>query len=40
MSAFVLEDGVIYQTYSALARGWTASGLVPVARLRATRSQQ
>ena len=26
MSAFALEDGVVYHTYSAYARGWTASG--------------
>ena len=32
MSAFALEDGVIYSTYSAFARGWTASGHVPLAR--------
>ena len=25
MSAFVLADGVVYQTYSTYARGWTAS---------------
>jgi hypothetical protein len=26
MSAFALDDGVAYHTYSAYARGWTACG--------------
>ena len=26
MSAFALEDGAVYHTYSAYARAWTASG--------------
>ena len=26
VSAFALEDGVVYHTYSAYARGWTGSG--------------
>jgi predicted dithiol-disulfide oxidoreductase (DUF899 family) len=27
MSAFALEDGVVYHTYSTYARGWTVSGV-------------
>ena len=39
MSAFVLDDGVVYHTYSTYERGLDASlGHVPVARPRATRS--
>ena len=35
MSAFALEDGVVYHTYSAYARGLDAAlGHVPVARPR------
>ena len=34
MSAFALEDGVVYHTYSAYARGLDGLGDVPVARPR------
>ena len=41
MSAFALEDGVVYHTYSAYAaRARRALGHVPVARPRATGSQR
>ena len=41
MSAFVLEDGVVYHTYSTYARGVDASlGRVPLARPRAQRAQR
>lgn len=26
MSAFALEDGIVYHTYSTYERGWTPSG--------------
>jgi len=34
MSAFVLDDGVVYHSYSTTRADWTASGHVPVARPR------
>ena len=37
MSAFVLEDRVVYQVYSTYARGLALLGHVPVARPRAQR---
>jgi predicted dithiol-disulfide oxidoreductase (DUF899 family) len=40
MSAFALEDGVVYHTYSAYARAGRPLGHVPVARPRASRSQR
>jgi Bacterial protein of unknown function (DUF899) len=40
MSAFALEDGVVYHTYSAYARGLDALGRVPVARPGAEGAQR
>jgi len=40
MSAFVLEDGAVYHTYSTYARGLDASGGVPVARSGAAGAQR
>jgi Bacterial protein of unknown function (DUF899) len=41
MSAFALEDGVVYHTYSAYARGLDGLwGMYQVARPRATRAQR
>jgi predicted dithiol-disulfide oxidoreductase (DUF899 family) len=40
MSAFALEDGAVYHTYSTYERGVDAIwGMVPMARPRATRPQ-
>ena len=41
MSAFVLEDGVVYHTYSTYARGVDGHlGQVPLARPRAQGTQR
>ena len=40
MSAFVLEDGVVYHSYSTYARGGRPLGHVPVARPRPQRAQR